>query len=495
MSLITYQHLEEHLKGLEPPALDGFDQPVYLIFGDEMLVEKAFTALIDRLMPAEHRSFGFEPLDGATAVAADVVERINTYGLSPGLKVVAWRDARLFKLPADRNTLLTAAREAFESGENRKAAGLFLRFLSSANLGLDQAGRAERESGSIPELSGDPQDGWVDDLLTYCRQNRLDPVAAEDQAESIRRAIEKGLPPRHFLVITTETADRRQGLFKLIRDKGLVVDCSVPKGNRRADKQAQEKVLNDTMTTILKPHRKKMDRTAFSTLCEKTGFDLRTFANNLGILIDYVGARDQISADDVSAVLQRTKVDPIYELTNAVSDRKLEQALVFLDSLLAGDAHPLQILAALTNQVRRLLLARDFAESPHGQAWFDGCPYNQFQSQVLPAMAAYDQQLMAELGSWQHSLSSASNPAGKAGRTRKAVLKSAGDLLLAKNPKNAYPLYLLMQKAGRFTKSELVQTTLAMLDTDRHLKSSAQDPKLVLERLIIDLCGVRAKRG
>ena len=214
-------------------------------------------------------------------------------------------------------------------------------------------------------------------------------------------------------------------------------------------------------------------------------------ANNLEILIQFVGAREQIDAADVAGVLQRTKLDPIYELTNAVSERALGKSLFFLDSLLGGDAHPLQILAALTNQVRRLLLAKDFSESTHGRIWSDSCTYNQFQSQVVPAMVAYDQQLLEELDGWRQKLDSGATPVeGKTSRARKGASKKTVDLLVANNPKNAYPLYLMLQKSGRFSKSELLRATQALLDTDRHLKSSAQDPKLVLEWLIMHLCGV-----
>ena len=490
MSEISYQQLEEHLEKIDRSnPVDGA-APVYLVFGDEMLVEKAFNYLLDGLMPAEHRSFGYEPLDGAVATAADVVERVTTYGLTPEMKLVAWRDARLFRPAAGRKQLLDSARNAFEARETRKAANFFLRFLSRANLTLEDVGRAERGSGQVQGLSGDRDDEWVDHIVAYCQEKNLQPTIAEGQAELIKRLVEKGLPRRHVLVITTESVDRRQGIYKTMAEKGVVIDCSVPKGNRRADRQAQEKVLLDTMHAALKPYRKTMDRSAFNALCEQTGFDLRTFANNLEILIHFVGRRPEINAADVEEALQRTKQDPIYELTNAVSDQTLDKALIYLASLMGGDAHPLQILAALTNQFRRLLLAVDFAESEYGRAWFEGCTYNQFRAQVIPAMIDYDKLLLEEMDKWQQELAPGETPAKAiSSRTKKSNLKKASDLLVAKNPKNAYPLYLLMQKTRRFAKTDLLEAMEALLDTDRHLKSSAQNPKLVLEQLIMRLCG------
>jgi DNA polymerase-3 subunit delta len=496
MSEMNYQQLEGHLKGIDrsDPAADA--APVFLIFGDDLLVEKAFTGVLDRLMPADRRSFGYEPLDGTIATAADVVECVTTYGFSPDLKLVAWRGARLFRPTADRKQLLSAARKAAEARENRKAANFFLKFLALAGLSFEDLGRTERASGQVPGLGGGSDDDWVDDLVTYCQAKQLQPAAPEDQAELIKRALERGLPHRHILVITTEGVDRRQALYKLIRDMGVVVDCSVPKGNRRADRQVQEKVLSDTMHAILKPHRKTMDHRAFSALCEQTGFDLRTFANNLEILVQFAGSRPEISAEDVANTLQRTKQDPIYELTNAVSDRSFETALFFLASLLAADAHPLQIVAALTNQFRRLLLARDFADSSHGQAWFEECNYHQFRARTIPAMVAYDQQLLEEVARWQRQLMPGASPAEDgAGRTKKTRSKKPGDLLLAQNPKNPYPLYLLLRKAARFTRDDLLRALEDLLNTDRHLKSSAQDPKMALERLVMRLCGSHQEPG
>jgi DNA polymerase III delta subunit len=80
-----------------------------------------------------------------------------------------------------------------------------------------------------------------------------------------------------------------------------------------------------------------------------------------------------------------------------------------------------------------------------------------------------------------------------AGRAKKTKVKKPGDLLLAQNPKNPYPLYLLMRKAARFTRDDLFLALADLLDSDRHLKSSAQDPKMALERLVMRLCGSRQK--
>jgi len=85
----------------------------------------------------------------------------------------------------------------------------------------------------------------------------------------------------------------------------------------------------------------------------------------------------------------------LYELTNALTDRNWDQSLFFLDSLLGGEIHALQVLAAIANQVRKLLLAKDFAESTFGAAWHPAGTYPQFQKSGMPAVVQFDRERLA----------------------------------------------------------------------------------------------------
>ncbi|NIV97852.1 DNA polymerase III subunit delta, partial [Candidatus Saccharibacteria bacterium] len=68
-----------------------------------------------------------------------------------------------------------------------------------------------------------------------------------------------------------------------------------------------------------------MDKRAYRTIYEMTGFDIGTFSDNIEKLISYVGDRKRITVEDVAFVLKRTKKDPIYELTNAIADRDVDR--------------------------------------------------------------------------------------------------------------------------------------------------------------------------
>jgi DNA polymerase-3 subunit delta len=488
MSEINHKLLKKYLKDLKSDPAREF-AAVYLLFGEELLVKNAYDELLDALLPAGNRSANYDPVGGAIENIYSVIESVNTFSLLPGSKVVAMRESRIFYTRDNKSRLLENAKTAYDDDDIEKAAKYFLSLMSNLNLSLEDVDRFNRSKTLKSALDLIQMDDWLDDVIEYCQENELGIPQPSDQAGALQKAIEKGFPQNNHLVITTDVVDKRRGLYKAISSEGVVIDCTVPKGDRRADKMAQEDILFQKMTEILKPNKKEMDKGTYLALVDMTGFDLRTFCGSLEKLVDYVGQRDTITVDDVEAVLKRTKKDPIYDFTNAVADRQIEKVLFFLNSLLAADFHPLQILAAVANQVRRLILAKDFAKSKQAMGWHPGLSYNVFQQNVMPAIVAYDQKLLKILEGWENPVPSPghidkAHAAGK-GKTKKKIQT---DLLLARNPKNAYPVYQLLKKSERYSKSELLVAVDLLNETDAQLKLSGQDPKLILERLVFNIC-------
>ena len=56
----------------------------------ELLVRGAFDELLNALIPATRRSINYDPLDGTQANVHEVIERVNTFSLLPGTKVIVW---------------------------------------------------------------------------------------------------------------------------------------------------------------------------------------------------------------------------------------------------------------------------------------------------------------------------------------------------------------------------------------------------------------------
>jgi DNA polymerase-3 subunit delta len=101
----------------------------------------------------------------------------------------------------------------------------------------------------------------------------------------------------------------------------------------------------------------------------------------------------------------------------------------------------------------------------------------------MPAVADFDRKLQKRLEEWELVLK---DPASQAKKKKKVTVST--DLLLAKNPANAYPVYQLLKKSDRFSRSELVRALESLNEADMKLKSSPLDPRLVLERVIMQIC-------
>jgi DNA polymerase III subunit delta len=487
MPEIHYKELENYLEKIKDNEKAGGVAQVYLIHGEPKLYKHALEILLDALIPSKLRSFNYHPVDGTDGHIEEVVERVNTYSLLSGPRVVALCDSGIFYSKQDEGRLLEKARNAYQDDNMKQAATFLVTLVGLLNLSLDDIDETNKKK--VFKLEGDKpeQTEWLDQIIKYCKENHVRIPSEGHGADLLERAVEKGFPKKNHLVITAETVDKRRKLFKIIKKAGVIIDCSVPRGDRKADKIAQEGVLTERMQTLLGRYGKVMNPKAYRELYELTGFDIDTFCDNLEKLIDYVGDEKEIKAEDVAFLLKRTRKDPIYELTNAVAERNTEQSLFFLTSLMLENYHPLQILASITNQIRKLLVIKDFVESSHGGAWYPEMPYAQFANRMMTAIQSYNKELTDQTGKWNDLLSGDMDKDAKKTKKRPEAKKGPAntDLEIANNP---YPVYKLMLNSEKYTKTELIAALEHLGQVDVRLKSTRQRPKTVLEEAVFRIC-------
>ncbi len=496
MTEINYRALKHYLsEQKKSPKAEGFS-PVYLIYGEELICKTAFDAVLNALIPQAEKSLNYDSIDGSKNHIQEAVEKVNTYSLLPGKKVVVIKDTKIFYSKQNETDLINKSKDAYDSEEMDKAADYFLAFLGLSKLSFADISRENRTkvlTFDIEQMGGDE---WIDQLVAYCMKEDLRIPSLGNVDQLMQEAIQRGFPKDNHLIITTDMIDKRRKLFKVIHQHGVIIDCSVPKGQRRADKIAQKATLDEKLKDILSKFDTTVDADAYEAMIEMTGFDLRTFSSNLQTLISYVGDRKRITADDVGSVLKRTKKDPIFELTNAVSNRDLERSLFFLESLLAEGVHPLQIMAAITNQMRKMLLIRGFRESAHGLSWQAEIRYDQFKRKTMPAIQAFDRELQNELVDRDRFLAktAAGDVPGQKKKKPKKKQQADTDLLLSRQPQNPYPIFQMLLKSERFTTAELIDLLEVLSQADLRLKSSRQSPKLVLEEIVFRICSRNRSR-
>jgi DNA polymerase III delta subunit len=106
-------------------------------------------------------------------------------------------------------------------------------------------------------------------------------------------------------------------------------------------------------------------------------------------------------------------------------------------------------------------------------------------------VTAFDNGLLALLADWQVRLQTPvpgrSRPSPKKGRTQRAP-KRTSDLKVARQPNNAYPVYMTLKKAAAFPMDRLRGNLDLLAAADRRLKTGSRDPQLALAHLIDGLC-------
>lgn len=483
MTEIAHKQLPQHL---QKTALS--DMPaVCLIHGEPALVEQCTAPVLDHLLAGAPREINCEVIDGLVENIPDLLEHMNTYAMVAGSKVVWFRDAKLFDTADRRQRAIEQINKAYEDDNLKKAARVLMSFCSQAGVdGVENLLRGRDLPEEVDSLFSAVGSDAIKRIGDHIHEQGLSAQGSTDYLQVLVDAIEKGFPSGHFLLISAGSkVPKNRKFYKCIAARGTVVDCHVPLGERKADKAVQESVLKDIADRALERAGKKMAPGIFNLLVQLTGFDPATFKNNLEKLIDFTGRRTAIEREDITRVLKRTKSDPIYELTNAVAERSVQSALFYMQTLLKNDYHPLQIVAAVSNQIRKLLIAKDFARSEFGRSWRKGLAYSQFQKSVLGEIQRYDAHMLEACQAWGGTDRQAASRKGKKAGSK----KTGGELALAPNPGNPYPIYQTLVKSENFSRRELLAAMKRLGDTDVRLKSTGQNPALVVKYLVTRICG------
>lgn len=445
-----------NFKSLLKAIAKGDVAPVYLLWGERYLYQSAYEEFIAVLVPEKKRSTNLRVIDGANEDVYRLVEELQTLPLFPGRQVFVVRDTRLFHSKSTADPLLAKSHEYFMKGDLQAAARSLVQAISLSGLAIEDVrdgGWEKIPDGTWEKIFSTPKSGeditWLNEVTNFAIQaGQEESVPAFGGGDILEETLAKGIPASNHLILLTDTVDRRKSLYRLIEKMGVVVSFAVDKGITAAAKRSQDTVLKDLMKDILTRHGKAMEPRAASGLIERIGFNPASLAAALEKLISYSGERKTITLKDIDAVVKREREEPIYELTGAFGERDAEKALFSLGLLLDQGYAPLQILAALTKQIRRLLLARWALDTSLDFLGKGDVTYQGIQ-QGLPGLK-------------------------KEGKIPKELEKLS-----------PYPLFLLLKQARGFQIEHLVQCMSELLKVDMALKSGRIAPKLLLEDLIL----------
>jgi DNA polymerase-3 subunit delta len=167
-----------------------------------------------------------------------------------------------------------------------------------------------------------------------------------------------------------------------------------------------------------------LDKDAAEELTELAGADLAAARTEISKLATYAGDRKRITREDVEALVVSGRKYSVWELAEVFASRETSRAMTFLESLLREGEQPVQIVGAMAWMCRKLLEAQD-----------------------LPAQTS--------------------------------KFQAAGRLQM--RPPMAE---LALRESRRIPKQQLLEGLAALYEADSRLKSSAPNPRAILEFLM-----------
>lgn len=437
----------------------GKTVPVYLLWGERYLCQSALNELIAILLPEEKRSPNLHVIDGQNEDVFSLVEKVKTFPLFGGRQVFVAKDVSYFDSRSTASKVFVRSHSRFLKGDKQSAARILLEALSLSEMTIEDIREGlkdlpdEKWAKHFGVEKNNESMNWLNETAAFVIQAGMkDAVNPRDGAGLLLETISRGIPPSNHLIMLADTVDKRTELFRAIEKTCAAVRFSVEEKTSAALKRGQDSLLKELIREKLGLQKMNIDANAESALIERIGFNPALLANTVEKLISYAGNEKTIRKRHIEAVVKRAKEEPLYELTGAVSQKNVEAAMISLNLLLEQGYAPLQVLAAMTKQVRRLLLAKCMLDGELEQLRHD-IRYEAF-SEILPGL--------------------------KKDRKLPKILETL----------TPYPLFLLFKCAGHFEMTHLKESMSYLLHADIALKSGAPSPRIILEDLIFKCIGV-----
>ncbi|MEW6349536.1 MAG: DNA polymerase III subunit delta [Thermodesulfobacteriota bacterium] len=430
---------------------------IYLFYGDEFLVKEKVHALVAQVLDPASRETNLVIMDGSTLNAADLSTEVLTPSFFGGPKVVIVDQTTLFMGRKDHKKATSKALDAWKAGDRTSAMKGFAQLV--ALLGLETGVQAD-PAEMLRELLGDaPDSDDAEALVRLAEAFRAEGISVKggQDEQAVEEIILSDFPDETILVFTAPGADERKKLFKTVKARGTVLECAAKeeKYGTALDREFFDGYVLETLAREGKTIRPP----ALDEMYHRSGKELRRIRVELEKLVAFVGARAQVTAEDVKEVFADFHHGAVFELSNKIRSRNLPACLTALHEQGKAGMQPLQTLGMIANEFRRLIVARELLFTVFRGLWKPGMTYNQFVPVAKQARAAHP-----ELG-----------------RKEKLNLLSMND----------YPLYLCLKDAQRFPMEQLAAGMGAIAETDLLLKSSrlaAASPETILERLLCKIC-------
>lgn len=167
----------------------------------------------------------------------------------------------------------------------------------------------------------------------------------------------KEMPPTTYFLFIENEVDKRSKLYKAVKAKGHIVELGAQDGA----------TLKRWVAGLVKKEGRQISESCIMYLLGKIGTDMENIQRELEKLFCYTLERDSIEKEDIDAVCVTQITNHIFDMVNAVAEKKQKKALDLYYELLALKEPPMRILFLLTRQYRILFHVKDLLQKGYGR--------------------------------------------------------------------------------------------------------------------------------
>lgn len=152
----------------------------------------------------------------------------------------------------------------------------------------------------------------------------------------------------YFVFVETEI-DTRSKLFKTVSSQGTAVEFPIQ----------SEATLKKWILGMIKREGKQITEPALHYFMEKTGTDMENIRKELEKLMCYCMEREAVREEDIEEICTKRISSHIFDMINAIADKKQKKALDLYYDLLALKEPAMRILFLIARQFNLLLQVKE----------------------------------------------------------------------------------------------------------------------------------------
>ncbi len=430
-----------------------------MFYGDEFLIKERVSTFIDSLLDPASKTTNLQSFDGSSLNVGNLISHLLNKSLFGGIRVALVEHTTLFVSQSSVSKIVEKVVEAWKRGDSKTAYRNLKQLAGLSGVTLEAGVSSDgwlKEVDAISSLDSQDQEVLQQAATSFAQE--FSGIISSGDENVILEFVQEGTPEDTYLIMTALSVDKRNRLFKAFDKNGHVEELKprFDKSSVRLDKSYFQRSIRD----FLNSRGKTITSDAIDLAFIKSGKDIRRIRSEFEKIVSYLGNRSEINTTDIKDLFLDFHEAAFFDLSRAVRESDSRKLLIALHENLKIVDHPLQTLAALASEFRKIIAARELLFTDFRSLWKPEINFDQFVSMVA-------------------RFRSESPP--------KKIQKGKFNLLTQKD----FPLFQLLKTAQNFSLQRLIHIMEAILDADIKIKSTklgSASPNIILENLVLEIC-------